>query len=653
MSCKTYDPCLDGKLNQIGSYASVARQSAEASKASATQSATSASASATSATNSQNSANDAADSASEANNYLTQVTNIFNEFEEKYLGAFAIAPTADNQGNPLQVGALYWNSVTNTLFVWNGVSWSPIQTDELYLGGFAVAPTLNNQGLPLQSGNLYWNSVSNNLWAHNGTSWLRTNFNEFTPFLATGTTTPRNLVTREADVVNAEDFGASPTASATTNTAAIQAAIDYASTGSTSRQVFIPSGFYTTNAPLLVQSGIHLCGAGRARTLIAANHAGDGLVIQPTDAGSANSFLSGVQLSDFTITRTTSDNTGNAIWFRQCNGTLVSNVGANNHQYNFRITGGQLNMFSNVTSFCSTPFTANFTGACFLFERADIGGGSFQPCFTVSINNFVGSTNNLLPDIIRIHSVDGLNINNAYLAFGQQRLLRFGRQSSGDQITGVHISNTYFDCVDNVRDGIVVVPRAVQVANGPGVNGANDEGCRQVRFTNCFFANNDGENNFLIQVQKFCELQFSNCSFSNASDMGIAVNDTTASAAKGRYIIVGCLFKGTSEVNPGGGALYINNAEHIIINSNLFYNTITATYQILLTGNLVSGSVIGNVSDGSPSGDLLSTAGLTVSQKLIALNDDDPKVLFALPTSSVGLPSGAMWNNGGVVNIVP
>jgi hypothetical protein len=551
---------------------------------------------------------EAANSANEAEGYAQDAENTWIEFNALYLGAFAVAPTTDNEGNPLQVGALYWNSVTNILWAWDGAAWQ-----------------------------------------------FATSFNEFTPFLATGTTTPRNLVTREADVVNAEDFGASPTASATTNTAAIQAAIDYASTAAPGRrrQVFIPAGFYTTNAPLLVQSGIHLCGAGRARTLIAANHAGDGLVIQPTDAGSANSFLSGVQLSDFTITRTTSDNTGNAIWFRQCNGTLVSNVGANNHQYNFRITGGQLNMFSNVTSFCSTPFTANFTGACFLFERADIGGGSFQPCFTVSINNFVGSTNNLLPDIIRIHSVDGLNINNAYLAFGQQRLLRFGRQSSGDQITGVHISNTYFDCVDNVRDGIVVVPRAVQVANGPGVNGANDEGCRQVRFTNCFFANNDGENNFLIQVQKFCELQFSNCSFSNASDMGIAVNDTTASAAKGRYIIVGCLFKGTSEVNPGGGALYINNAEHIIINSNLFYNTITATYQILLTGNLVSGSVIGNVSDGSPSGDLLSTAGLTVSQKLIALNDDDPKVLFALPTSSVGLPSGAMWNNAGNVEIVP
>jgi hypothetical protein len=36
--CKpNYDPCLDGKLNQVGSYASAARQSAESAAASAAE----------------------------------------------------------------------------------------------------------------------------------------------------------------------------------------------------------------------------------------------------------------------------------------------------------------------------------------------------------------------------------------------------------------------------------------------------------------------------------------------------------------------------------------------------------------------------------------------------------------------------------------
>jgi hypothetical protein len=133
---------------------------------------------------------------------------------------------------------LYYNTGSNTLFVWNGSSWSAIQDDEIYLGGFAVAPTLNNQGLPLVLGNLYWNSVTNNLWAYNGVAWIVTNFNETTPFLATGTTTARNLATRFADVVNVKDFGAVGDG-VTDDTAAIQLALNTTADG-----IYFPNGTY-------------------------------------------------------------------------------------------------------------------------------------------------------------------------------------------------------------------------------------------------------------------------------------------------------------------------------------------------------------------------------------------------------------------------
>jgi hypothetical protein len=40
-----------------------------------------------------------------------------------YLGAKSADPTLDNQGNALLVGALYFNTVSNVIKVWNGVAW--------------------------------------------------------------------------------------------------------------------------------------------------------------------------------------------------------------------------------------------------------------------------------------------------------------------------------------------------------------------------------------------------------------------------------------------------------------------------------------------------------------------------------------------------
>lgn len=45
------------------------------------------------------------------------------EFETIYLGAFATAPTLDNEGNALIVGAEYFNTVDDARYVWNGTTW--------------------------------------------------------------------------------------------------------------------------------------------------------------------------------------------------------------------------------------------------------------------------------------------------------------------------------------------------------------------------------------------------------------------------------------------------------------------------------------------------------------------------------------------------
>lgn len=44
--------------------------------------------------------------------------------QELFLGQKGVDPVSDNLGNPLQKGALYYNTVQNTMKVWNGTAWA-------------------------------------------------------------------------------------------------------------------------------------------------------------------------------------------------------------------------------------------------------------------------------------------------------------------------------------------------------------------------------------------------------------------------------------------------------------------------------------------------------------------------------------------------
>lgn len=53
----------------------------------------------------------------------TNLTNKYNDFDTKYLGSKATAPTLDNQGNALVEGMLYWDETENTLRNYDGAAW--------------------------------------------------------------------------------------------------------------------------------------------------------------------------------------------------------------------------------------------------------------------------------------------------------------------------------------------------------------------------------------------------------------------------------------------------------------------------------------------------------------------------------------------------
>jgi hypothetical protein len=69
-----------------------------------------------------------AGSATAAAASATAAAASYDSFDDRYLGAKSTPPTLDNDGNALVTGALYWNSVSNTMFAWSGSAWGSISS---------------------------------------------------------------------------------------------------------------------------------------------------------------------------------------------------------------------------------------------------------------------------------------------------------------------------------------------------------------------------------------------------------------------------------------------------------------------------------------------------------------------------------------------
>ena len=66
----------------------------------------------------------AATSETNAGNSAAAAAASYDDFDDRYLGAKSSAPTVDNDGDALVTGAIYFNSTSDSLFVWTGSAWS-------------------------------------------------------------------------------------------------------------------------------------------------------------------------------------------------------------------------------------------------------------------------------------------------------------------------------------------------------------------------------------------------------------------------------------------------------------------------------------------------------------------------------------------------
>jgi hypothetical protein len=79
----------------------------------------------------------------------------YDSFDDRYLGAKAVAPTLDNDSAALLTGALYFDTVLNSMRVWSGSAWSNtlvevddrILSDQQLLGGIEYATDMALQSI--------------------------------------------------------------------------------------------------------------------------------------------------------------------------------------------------------------------------------------------------------------------------------------------------------------------------------------------------------------------------------------------------------------------------------------------------------------------------------------------------------------------------
>ena len=134
--------------------ASTASAQAGVATTKASEASASAAAAAGSASTASAQAGIATTKAGEASASATAAANSYDAFDDRYLGAKATAPTVDNDGQALLVGALYWDTSTGAMRAWSGSAWVDVNelngrvlADQQLLGAVGYATDMALQAV--------------------------------------------------------------------------------------------------------------------------------------------------------------------------------------------------------------------------------------------------------------------------------------------------------------------------------------------------------------------------------------------------------------------------------------------------------------------------------------------------------------------------
>jgi hypothetical protein len=391
---------------------------------------------------------------------------------------------------------------------------------------------------------------------------------------------------------------------ATATRAGILAAI----AASNQRIIDFPNGVYNVNGTIQIQQDrVHLRGAGQFGVQFLQRTANvDTFKFGPPLSGSfmAGGFIEGMNVSHNSVVDAST--TGAAVRFVQCNGYRLRDMSLNDSPEGLTVEGGQLGSLKTFNVFASTGAAKGAGSALLHFKEADRGGGVFQPCYTVQVEDFRLSASKLRDSCMRIASADGMTFTGGYIAFGNVSLVNVQFDRNNSYVAGCSFTNTYFDCVSTTTgttNGIVIPDDAftnsfvydLKVGSG------------------CILGNGSGWG-LLCTKPEVMVLSAQDTRFVNFKTAAFVVENASGDLLDA--MIDGCHFQNCGSVSSS--VIRLANGRSVNISGNTFADNLNL--QVQISGTWRTGSVTGNTNAQSTVADL-NRSGATFGAPLVVMGN--------------------------------
>lgn len=371
----------------------------------------------------------------------------------------------------------------------------------------------------------------------------------------------RTVTDRLQERVSVLDFGATGDG-VTDDTAAIQAAIDYAASASTAFKngvcVYIPGGEYVISSTINVNvPQIHIKGDGFGTQLVRNIDYGTAFLVQ-TDTPDLTK-LKLVEFSDFYVLSKAADNSGSIFKCNRCSQLWFNDVIIQDFYRGITLSGCDNVWLNHCDISSGQRYAATKTGSSLVrlepYDDASLVRTQNANIYVNSCQLKQDTANPYIKDGLHILSVDGIYVTGSHIGFTESCITT---QPFDDvaNIQHVYMSSCYIDGNVEVSKYLLKIQDALTT---PHTGTYTD-----IAFSNCGFVRPE-LNAVLINSDTVNHVSFSECAFIGGNEDGIKIQSDAVS-----FTFTSCHFYDWNRDNTGAGwdvrFLVGNNARKFIFN---------------------------------------------------------------------------------------